>query len=238
MTGRRFTPPSPPTPVAPEWAITFADMMSLLLVFFILLVTYSNMDLVKYRAMVGSLREGFRGQAQAADSLSEETEPGTGNVAADGKASREVIKELAALAKKSGPSGPLEIVYTSTGVRLRVEGRVLFPVGSAVLAPQARPLLLQLTPLLRRYPYRIWVEGHSDDQPIQNLVFPSNWELSAARAGSVVRDLITSGGVPASKLVAVGYADTRPVASNADEIGRSRNRRVEFLLSKNPASTP
>jgi chemotaxis protein MotB len=235
---RRFTPPPPPTAVAPEWAITFADLMCLLLVFFIMLVTFSNMDLVKYRAMVGSLREGFQGQAQIDETSPKDSDPGTVNNAAAARASEEVERELAALAKASGPAGPLQLLSTSSGVRLRVEGRMFFPVGSAAFTTQARPLLLQLAPLLRKYPYRVWVEGHTDDQPIQNQVYPSNWELSAARAGSVVRDLIASGGVPANRLVAVGYADTRPVAPNTDEAGRSRNRRVEFLLSKSPVPAP
>lgn len=247
--GPPWTSPLPPanTGAVPEWSITFADMMSLLLVFFIMLVSYSSMDLVKYRAMVTSMKQGFGVRHEAAMAVPSAGDAGSGEAgsgqagpgqAAEERDSREVVESLEAMARASGPGGPIELYHTPDGVRLRVEGRILFPFGRSDLKPDAEALILRLAPLFARYPYRIWIEGHTDDVPIQNEVYPSNWELSAARAGSVVRGLIHSGGVPAGRLVAVGYAETRPVASNADEAGRARNRRVEFLLSKSPLPVP
>lgn len=218
----------------PEWAITFADMMTLLLTFFILMASYSNLDAVKYRALVGSLKQAF-GTREPGGTDPAEAGVAPSEVAERNRAAREALESLAALARESGPAGPLSLHAVPDGMRLRVEGRMLFPVAEAELTAEAGPLLSRLAPILARYPYRIWVEGHTDNVPIQNTVYPSNWELSAARAGTVVRALATHGGVPASRLVAVGYADTNPVAPNTGDAERARNRRVEFLLSRIPA---
>jgi len=91
--------------------------------------------------------------------------------------------------------------------------------------------------ILRDYPNDIQVEGFTDDVPINTVAYPSNWELSAARAGAVVRLLVEEGSVPADRLAAVGYAETRPLAPNDSPEERGQNRRVEFLLTR-PAPSP
>jgi chemotaxis protein MotB len=233
MSDRRFSLlPRTDAGGPPEWAITFADMMTLILIFFIFMASYSNLDVIRYRKLLESVKEGFGGKATTAAALQDSLAQAKSGAQAAGDAE----KALYDLAGKAGPGGPFELVRTPAGVRLRVQEGVMFDLGKAELRPEARPFLHRLAPILARYPGTVWVEGHTDDLPIQNQSYPSNWELSAARAGSVVRALAAAGGLSVNHLVAVGYADTRPLAPNQDGASRKRNRRVEFLLS--PSSNP
>jgi chemotaxis protein MotB len=119
------------------------------------------------------------------------------------------------------------------GLVIRVlTDRLLFPSGQATLIAQALPLLKEIGELLNLdQTHPVAVEGNTDNVPIRSATFPSNWELSTARASTVVRTLIT-GGVSAQRLSASGYADLRPIASNATAGGRARNRRVEIVLQR------
>lgn len=213
---------------APEWAITYADLITLVLIFFIALFSYSNMDAAKYRAMAAGMRAAF-----GAKELPLATAPQGRANEEDGALASGIRaeKELEGLAASGGPGGPFEIHRSAEGLRLRVSDRLMFGVASAEIAPQAAGFLDKLAPILSRYPYRVEVQGHTDGLPIRNQVYPSNWELSAARAGTVVRELIERG-VPGARMSAVGFAETHPLAPDEDEAGRGRNRRVEFLLTR------
>jgi chemotaxis protein MotB len=213
--------------VPPEWAVTFADMMCLLLTFFVLIASYSYTDASKYRALAGSLRRAFGSREPQTGLSLPISKPGQQEA---GRLGAEVEAEITALADSSA-QGALQVVRSQEGMRLRVQEGVMFDLGRADLRDQARDLLDRLGPILRRYPGTIWVEGHTDDLPIQSAAYPSNWELSAARAGNVVRALVASG-VPPGHLAAVGYAETHPLAPNSDPESRQRNRRVEFLLTR------
>jgi chemotaxis protein MotB len=115
------------------------------------------------------------------------------------------------------------------GVTLRIDTSLLFPSGQAVLTPQGRGVIESLMDVLARFDGQISVEGHTDSVPISTARFPSNWELSSARAIAVVRHLERQG-FNISRMRAVGYADTQPMEPNATEDGRAANRRVELLL--------
>ncbi len=246
MPRRRIYPTPPPESEGGggDWIMTYGDLMTLLLVFFVLIVSFSTLDVVKYRELVGSLEEAFGSKNRpAAPLVSEDTPPFTMPVQMDAFPTQveaeiretervKVEEDLARLIEEMGPEAPLELVESPEGLRLRMQGHVIFSLASAELSMEALPILAELAPILGRYPYRIWVEGHSDDLPIQTLVYPSNWELSAARAGSVVRHMIDRVGLQRNRLAAVGYADTRPIMPNSDEASRAANRRVEILLSQ------
>ena len=230
-------PPPDANDAAPEWALTYGDMMSLVLVFFIAMAAYSTMDVVKYRQLVGSVQTAFGARDRAPDTAQLSSAPSEGIASAGEETQRREVEH--AIEERFGdPGGPMEVVQTGEGMRIRLQGRVLFETGQATLREEAWPILSQLAPYFRAYPYRIWVEGHTDDVPIETPIFPSNWELSAARAGTVVRTMIERGGVPSTKLVAAGYSDTHPITRSKDEAGRARNRRVEFLLSRKLAQAP
>jgi chemotaxis protein MotB len=226
----------PPPEGAPDWAVTYGDLMSLLLVFFVLIASYSTLDVIKYRNLVGSVQTALGTRDRTLDNPQLDSAPTAGIAsAAEERERRWVEREVEAAVREIG--GPLEMIHSREGLRIRIDGQVLFETGRSEVRSEAMPLLQRLAPPLRRYPYRLLVEGHTDDVPIETPVFPSNWELSAARAASVVRFLIGEAGLRPDRLTAVGYADTRPVAPNSDEGARARNRRVEFLFSLAQART-
>ena len=213
----------------PTWALTYGDLMSLLLVFFVMLVSYSSLDVVKYRSMVGSFKTAFGRQDKTVED-STDSAPTLAQSEEDESRQRQLVEsQLSVLADEVG--GPFDMAQTDEGTRLRIDGTTLFDSGKATLRADAAPLIRRLAPILKRYPHEIRVEGHTDDVPISTTTFPSNWELSAARAGGFVRALIDIGGMTPSALVAVGFADTRPVAANTSPENRQKNRRIELLMA-------
>jgi chemotaxis protein MotB len=144
---------------------------------------------------------------------------------------KETKRNLDDYAKAHGLTKKLETEITRRGlvIRLLTDG-VLFDSGEAKIKPSATPLLKKIGGLLQvDQDHPINVEGHTDNVPIKSSQFPTNWELSTARAASVVRLLIADN-APADRLGAVGYAQLHPIASNSSAAGRSRNRRVEIVL--------
>lgn len=123
----------------------------------------------------------------------------------------------------------IDVIVNEESVSFRINNEILFTSGQADLMPSGLEVLTRLAEVLARNDYQIAVEGHTDPVPIQNDRFPSNWELSTGRATSVLRHL-QSQGIPASRLRATGYADTRPIAPNDSQAGRAFNRRVELIM--------
>jgi chemotaxis protein MotB len=141
--------------------------------------------------------------------------------------------QIDSYAAKHGLRSQLETTVTRRGLVIRLlTDKVLFDSGSATLKPPAGPELAQISGLLRSDNHDIMVEGNTDNLPIHGSVFPTNWELSTARASRVVRQLIQDG-VGKGRLGAAGYAALHPIATNATAVGRSRNRRVEIVLLRN-----
>ena len=194
--------------------------------------TGPNGILDKYRAMV------YRpGEIEAESESMQET-------AAAIKKDLEALKdELAAGAKdKNGEDTgqairPVDISMQDRGLRISFDSRLLFAPGNVALRPSARKALDVVGARLRKYYGNIvQVEGHTDNLPISSALFPSNWELSSARAGSVIRYMSASQNMSPDRFVAVGYGDTQPLASNKTSEGRARNRRVDLLLLNKLAS--
>lgn len=125
--------------------------------------------------------------------------------------------------------GDIEVIRNERSVSFRIDSSILFPSGQADLDPRGMDALKRLAGVLRGIPHRIVVAGHTDTRTIRNDRYPSNWELSGARAGSVVRYLQQQG-IASGRLTAVGLAGTQPLGDNGSEEGRARNRRVELTL--------
>jgi len=123
----------------------------------------------------------------------------------------------------------IEVVVGSGDVSLEISDSILFAPASAALSDGGSELLDEVAALLQTLPYSLSVEGHTDNVPIQTARYPSNWELSSARAAAVTRALIEKGVAP-ERVRAIGYGETRPRDDNASEVGRARNRRVTFVL--------
>jgi chemotaxis protein MotB len=235
---------------APAWMATFADMSTLLLTFFVLLLSFANMDAQKFREMLGSVKDAFGVQKQTwgdYQALSTTALTFTMSDAGQGEQDKQgadqeqqaasmeqVLSVIQALFQDMG--GAAEVYMDEQGVTVRVEGKLLFVSGVSELRPEAAPILDRVSALLQKYTFDLYILGHTDSVPIQTAQFPSNWELSSARAATSLRYMVERGADP-QRLVSVGFADSRPIASNGTPEGRARNRRVEFLF-KNPETLP
>jgi len=245
-----------------RWLLTYADMITLLLALFVVLFAISSVNVSKVKLLQQSLRDAFSGRVlpsgqavlqtgnsvpvrtldtapRVAPSIPSIGTPSTPAAQAALAARREqdelqrLKAQLDAFAAAHGFRAEVSTVVTQRGLVVRLlTDNVLFDSGQAQIKSQGLPLLGEVGTLLgvdRVHP--IVVEGHTDDVPIATSRFASNWELSTARASAVVRWLIGRG-LPEGRFSAAGYADLRPLASNATAAGRARNRRVEVVLQR------
>ncbi|MGE4552873.1 MAG: flagellar motor protein MotB [Desulfovibrionaceae bacterium] len=217
----------------PGWTLTLADMMTLLLCFFVLLLTLSQVDRQRYEAMSSVMARAMGGKAapQAAGAPAPGAPPASlaDAAAAPRRNLFELQLELAARIGEDRTHVDLAMRTDPYGVAIRLGDELLFDSGSAELKPGAEALLSRLAGPLADSPYHLEVEGHTDDVPIHAGAFPSNWELSAARAAAVARYLMDHG-LDRTRVKVVGLADTRPVAGNDTDQGRAANRRVVILV--------
>ena len=222
-----------------RWLISYADFITLLFAFFVVMYAISVVNQGKYKVFSESVGEAF-GRKEKAPPGSAAIEPliPMDNIAARRKleAIRREQSRLGLLAKKLDSAlsplvkaGKVSVTQTGRGVTVDINANALFAPGDAAITPEARQPLYAIAQLLAEDSHEVQVEGHTDSLPISNSVFPSNWELSAARASSVVRLFIDSGMAP-KRLTAVGHAANVPIALNDTPEGRNRNRRVAVTI--------
>ena len=215
------------------WMATFADMMTLLLCFFILLLSFATMDIVKFRDAMGSVQEALGVQfehdgqfeAIASSPLQLDEFEATEGLGED----RALLNELNAAISEEGLDDEIGAEIDGRGVVVRIDGQVLYQQGDSSLKPESDAILTRLASLVRGTRHRVMIEGHTDDIPIQTARYPSNWELSTARAIATMRFLVDHN-VDADRIGVAGYADQRPVAANDGPDNRATNRRVEFVF--------
>lgn len=231
-----------------RWLISYADFITLLFAFFVVMYAISVVNIGKYTVLSEALGDAFGGRG-ASDKSNTQVELEAlplSNIIAHkrAEAAKRDRERLDLLAKKLDSvmaplvrSGKVRVTQTARGVTIDINASVLFRQGDASLSENARETLGAVGELLKDDPHAIEVEGHTDDTPIANPLFPSNWELSAARASTVVR-LFAESGVPARRLAAVGRASNVPLAPNTDEAGRARNRRVAVTILSGETPAP
>jgi chemotaxis protein MotB len=214
------------------WLITYLDMLTLLLVMLVIML-----------AMAGK-GDGKQNEQAIVDSTALQAASGP-SVGLDMSASpipTIAPVPLPPVETETDDSDPMsdmalgddiEVIVNEGSISFRISSELLFGSGRAELEDAGLDVIDQLVPTLAANRYRIVVEGHTDNLPILTERFPSNWELSASRASSVVRYLQLAG-IEATRLSATGYADTRPIADNGDERGRASNRRVELIMQTEP----
>ncbi len=218
------------------WLLTYADLVTLILVFFILLFALSKINL-------GNLTDALKsfeitiGTETPKTSLYDiiDTSSLKKRKTLDqltGMREVDVFKEINSFISKRGLGGDIEAEFTQGRIVLRIQGKVLFNSGSADLLPEGTHILSGIVEIITNNPqYDVDIQGHTDDRPINTPKFASNWELSAIRATTVLRYLIENG-IFQERLTATGFADLRPVAGNYTPEGRRKNRRVEFVLKE------
>jgi len=214
---------------SPMWMTTFADMAILLLTFFILYYSLSSIANNKFKEAILGTESASIGLLELMDSV-EKKEP---IEALTGLKSDSILSDIRHVADRESMNEIMDISTDRTKIVVRIPGGSLFEPGSAdLILEKSKPVLDEIVRLLENYPrYRISVQGHTDDTPISTDRFPSNWELSSARATAVLRYFIDKNINP-KRLTATGYADIFPIASNDSELGQATNRRVEFVLEK------
>ena len=221
---------------APQWVMTFGDLMSLLMCFFVLLLSFSEMDRNKYRIVSGSMRNAFGIQRKKP-------------VFESPKGQKMISKEFdqaIVLVKIKDVIDPIknelknqykdleksvEIEVKDNQLTIRMMGEATFDTGKAELRKEFRPLLLKIGEVLSKTRREIIIAGHTDNVPLSGGPFKSNLGLSMARAGSVAEYLLKSTSIDPKKLSTMGFGEYRPLDSNDTDEGRQKNRRVEIIVS-------
>ncbi len=241
-----------------RWLVSYADFITLLFAFFVVMYSLSSVNEGKYRVLSDSLVSAFRsvnintrGQqvapsaaapapAQALPQIKPKppVSPAQAREEERKRQAREKMRDMARDIKEVlAPlvkEGKVSVTEGLKGITVEINASVLFPVGEARLQPAAVKALRAVAEVAATADFPITVEGHTDPTPIATTQFPSNWELSGARASSVVRLFIESGVAP-QRLTAIGYGEQRPVAGNDTPEGKARNRRVAILIeAQNP----
>lgn len=224
----------------PPWMATFADMVTLLLCFFVLLLSFAEQSETKYRDALGSIKGAFGVREIRAvtedmsqfDTTSQATKDMAASISHDERLLLGVVMRIKSMLEKED-----EKIKNGTGVSADRDGVIfsadaaaLFEPYSADLTPESTKILDKVISVLKEYKLSIVVRGHTDDQPVHSKRYPSNWELSAARAAVALNYIITKGHIEINRAKAVGYADTRPAVPNDSVENRRKNQRVEFYL--------
>ncbi len=241
-----------------RWLISYADFITLLMVFFVVLYAMSKVDTAKYQAMANSLSVVLAGQSSSVLNTQgpsivpgisgQQVKESPGDMSAN-QAQLEEVKKLvgefiknqdqeAAKAQQAGNTNVTKlsdsiIIYEQErGLVISFKDTLLFASGSDELTPRAKNIISGVGAALNKIPNYIRVEGHTDNLPISNSRFSSNWELSVLRASNVVHVLGESAGIEPSRLSIVGYGEYRPLVPNEDNLTRAMNRRVDVVILK------
>ncbi|BCB26704.1 flagellar motor protein MotD [Sulfurimicrobium lacus] len=235
-----------------RWLVSYADFITLLFAFFVVMYAISSINEGKYRVLSDSLVDAFKQTPTSQEPLRLAKEQPSRPQAArqmilqpiavrkadqaqeiKRKKQEEKMKGIATdLLKVMEPlvkEGQVRVTQSPLGVSIEINASVLFAPGQAQLEKPSIQVLKAVAQVVAGVPNAVQIEGHTDNIPIGTPAYPSNWELSTARASSVVR-LFIDNGVDPSRLMAIGYADQRPVEPNDTNEGRSRNRRVTVMI--------
>lgn len=234
---------------APAWMTTFADLMAVLVVFFVMLYAFSTIDAEKYEQLANSLRESLNpseseeaadpslidleGHSQVPSTVQSVERPTSTPTEESGEKERsEVVNEIRSALRDPIQKGLIKVAAGESGVLIRFREQAMFRTGDVRISEGFRGALTTLAHILQDTPGDVRVAGHTDDIPIQSSRFRSNWALSAERAVSVVH-AFEAGGIRSDRLVVEGHAHTRPVRPNDSADNRARNRRVDVYIFEN-----
>ncbi len=211
-----------------RWLLTYADLITLLLAFFVVMYSMSKVETQRFVDLAGSMQRAFNIPVlKGSDEAVSVGEQGATRISTDFE---RISSEMAALTKQMGIAQNVEVTMSREGIIIRVSGNLLFDSGRADLKDDALPVLAAITKRVRSMPNELRVEGHTDDIPINTPFYPSNWELSSARALAVTRYLVDNGISP-RRLGSIGFGEYRPVVPNDTRDNRAKNRRVDIVIA-------
>lgn len=228
-----------------RWLVSYADFITLLFAFFVVMYAISSVNLSKYNALTNAMGSAFTGnnpQSIQIKKMEVKPQPEKSIIKPlplsylyqeKSKRERENMARMGVdISNKLSPlieQDKVQVMQNNRGVRIDINDSVLFNAGSADISSAAINILNEIATILNTNERLIQVEGHTDNIPIHNQLFYSNWELSAVRATTVVR-LLHQAGVIEKRLSAIGYGDTQPLSSSDTDYGRAKNRRVSIMI--------
>jgi chemotaxis protein MotB len=214
-----------------RWVISYADFITLLFAFFVVMYAISSVNISKYKSLSEGMKSAFdkKDKSKATQSTDvikdgpeEKKTKGTYNDGLD-----DLNKSLSDL-----EDGNYKINRQDGWIELQIKAGSLFDSGEADLKPEALVKLMQIAAKLKNHPFPVVIEGYTDNLPIETPQYPSNWELSATRAATVGR-ILNGYGIDTGRILVTGYGDQYPVSDNATAAGRSLNRRVNIIIATN-----
>jgi chemotaxis protein MotB len=229
-----------------DWLTTFADMATLLMSFFVLILSFAELDVIKYKAVVGSMKQALGVDAKEMEFLKSPTEkkdatkrdtPATtsGDKSIDAMLMQQITTQARLIREQLSEFVQESLVAVeekTDELIIRIPERGVFTSGSAILDPSYRPVLHRIRDALRQADGEILVSGHTDDRPINNPLYRNNWDLSVRRAASVVSVILEEDLLSPARVSAHGFADQRPLVPNSDDRSRQLNRRVEISVQR------
>lgn len=242
---KKQQPPQPPPPRKkgqeapaedegiPPWMATFADMVTLLLCFFVLLLSFTTQDVNNFRIMMGSVTEAFGVQKEDSSATSmayAETKFKFEDRQAKNKRLVEVGERLKDYIRAHDLKHTARVSTEKSGVMFRVSGKALFRSGDATIRKEAHPVFMGVIKGMQGRELNLIIRGHTDSENLSNSVYNSEWELSAARAAACLRWIIEHSNISANRLKAVGYANAKPLFPDTTQENIEKNRRVEFFF--------
>ncbi|ADG06859.1 OmpA family protein [Kyrpidia tusciae] len=237
-----------------RWLITYSDLITLLMIFFVIMYAMSKVDMYKFVNLSASLSQALYNQNQVqlkglgtTGLIAAQPSAGppgrvppapdflkTPEQVAEERQLAQIKLQLQSFIQKQGVAGQVVVEDKPKGLLISLRDVILFDTGKADLKPEARKLLDGLLPFLAQVGNPLEIEGHTDNRPIHTAQFPSNWELSTARALTVL-EYLQAKGIDPKRLSATGYGEWRPVASNDNPEGQALNRRVNITIERTSA---
>jgi chemotaxis protein MotB len=218
-------------PAGGGWEIVYSGFVLILLCFFIMLSSFSTMEEAKIMRFVKSFVDavGIMPGGLKFDSGATVL-PKSADIVDSNDKLAQLFSELAELNERLKKEKDITLAYSTKGLVMRLSDRALFDVGVANISPQAVPLLQKVGDIIARTNFEVRIEGHSDNLPIKTVQFPSNWELSTARAVNVLRFFLETGRISSQRMSAVGFGEFQPMVPNDSIEHRAQNRRVEIIF--------
>ncbi len=227
-----------------RWVISYADFVTMLLALFMVMFATNSMGEMKVKDVNKSIQKVFAAKTIEQNEMPEEIselapvkQPTEGVLENTGKSildggdgildTQQLVEQIQ---KEMEIDTPVKVIKSDRGVVIRLNDTMLFDPGSAIIKPQAKITLDKIAKTLEKFRNPILIEGHTDSMPIQNERFPSNWELSTARATNIIKYLTKVHSFPPGRLSAVGYGEYMPIEKNTTPQGRAKNRRVDIIV--------
>jgi chemotaxis protein MotB len=224
---------------SPAWTTTFSDLMTLLLTFFVLLYSFSTLDAEKFKNIANALQTALTGQGAVTifendtppgEIPIEEMNPSPDDLTNINNETKEIYEIVYNFIDREGLEAEVSIRADHRGVIIDIKDTILFDSGKANLKSGSKSVLEKITKLINEFENEIIVEGHTDNVPMNNSRFPTNWELSVTRATTVVRYFVEERSINPERLSAAGYGEYSPIVPNNNSNNRALNRRVNILI--------